>query len=248
MDQTWLEGLNDEAHAIIAGSELTLSEVLAFSLPELLSNFKLTLKEVSNLRKQKTPQTPKRQRSPDSDSRARSPDEEETSKNFLGVLTGDPLGARDLLPSKWPLLGEVGLRTLVYAGPAARLENPFLKQEMDFLLVLAGSLAGCEQSQTAVLLTWSRMMQLLLRIRIPDCSLQIAEIWNQQLVKIKDYSDSELLKLILRVQQEASKTKPNPQHNQRPQQSTQRPQFLRFRRYNDRNSKPSTATGAGNSK
>ena len=95
MDPVFLEEISEEARTIIKDSGLTAEQLVArFTLQELTGHFKLSLLEVANLREKTGPS--KRARSPPGDSAS---EEAEKTPSFLGLLTGDPLGVRDLLPS-----------------------------------------------------------------------------------------------------------------------------------------------------
>lgn len=191
------EMVSEQAQQLLSDAAMTKADLALFSIADLKSEFKLTLREIVALRRDSSVgDSLKRGR--DNDSESGNEDAEVRPEVKLAGLASDVFGTKDILPSKW--VSEVSLRTLINAGPARRLENQHIRQELDFLILLAGNLIVAPES--VKILCWGRIMQLILKHNFPQIGLSIPTIWNAHLAKLKKYDDVSLIMLVNGVAKE----------------------------------------------
>ena len=190
------------------GGITELAELVSFSAADLQSLFNFTLKDLVLLKRHTTSgEKRKRLRDEEDDS------DEEVPKNearlVMAGMLPDPLGIKDLLPSRWAGLGAATMRSLFASGAWGRSENPHTRQEVDFLVGLALLLreegGPCTNVHLAV---WARLVQVALKITYPAQALDVSTAWTAAFVKLTKTDDLQLLRLATRVATElAGKSK-----------------------------------------
>jgi hypothetical protein len=179
-------------------------------------------------------QTFKRPRVDVDEESSSSSDEEPGPKNgpdlLLAGLMEDPLGVRALLPSQWTKLQPHDMRGLLMLQ-VGRSENPYLHQEVDFLIQVVSALKSDDPGSLNIII-WARMVQVLLKAKYPVVSAEINGCWNAAFPKIKDLSDLSLTAQVLRaitlIEAKLKQKKPDPPPNTK---TFGNPSFRSYRKY-----------------
>jgi hypothetical protein len=218
-----LEKLSRPAKEKIEEAAITeIGELSMFNVQELQQSFSFTLKDVVELKR-----TAKRPRDDDLQEGGHENEDSDEKNGCQGVMAGmipDPLGTRELVPSRWAAMDAAAMRGLFAAGPWGRIDNPHLKQEVGFLSGLALLLREEGGPCTNVhVLVWSRLCQVAMKSMFPVQALEIETVWNGSLMKIKEpLCDDGLLRHVARVYTElTSKSKNTPRTQTNPYQPPQ---------------------------
>lgn len=185
----------------------TLEELAGLTNEDLKTLLGLSTKEILFL-KRETGGVKKRPRdepssSEDEGAKTLTPgDQKNLARLALEGLVEDPLGLRDLLPTRWDQHNPISVRAIL-APLAAKVEsNPHLRQELEFLQALVASPGTPENQQVLV---WGRLVQLSLKAFFPAVATEIAGVWAASLSRLSTFSELDLTRHVWRVYTEVKK-------------------------------------------